>query len=444
MKKHSVTIVGAGLVGSLLSIYLARRGYSVTVFERRGDMRRTEVDRGRSINLALSNRGIQALDEVGLTDTLRQEALPMKGRMMHDIQGKLSFLAYGKEGQYINSISRSHLNIILMAAAERAGVNFQFNHRCIHFEPSLNAVTFESNNGQVQHRYDHLIGTDGAYSAIRGALQTSGRFNFSQEYIEHGYRELHIPPAANGDFAMDPQALHIWPRESYMLIALPNPDKSFTGTLFFPFEGKPSFASVRSSEEAELFFREVFPDTTTLIPDLAHQWGANPASSLVTMKCWPWSLGNNVLLVGDAAHAIVPFFGQGMNAGFEDCRILNGLLDRHQDDWPATIDAFEALRKPDADAIAALALDNFVEMRDLVADEEFLLRKKIEARLHQLFPDRWIPLYTMVTFRSDIRYSEAYATGQKQKKIMDGVMATPGIRETWEQLDFGRIVAQLS
>lgn len=444
MKRSSITIVGAGLVGSLLSIYLARRGYKVTIFERRADMRRAEVDRGRSINLALSTRGIRALEEVGLANILRQEALPMKGRMMHDLHGKLSFLAYGKEGQFINSISRSHLNMILMTAAENAGVSIQFQQRCVHFEPSRNTLTFESTQGKADHSYDYLIGTDGAFSAIRGGLQTSGRFNFSQEYIEHGYRELHIPPTPSGDFALEPGALHIWPRESFMLIALPNPDKSFTGTLFFPFEGNHSFDTIRTGREAEEFFKNVFPDATKLIPDLAQQWSNNPASSLVTMRCWPWSLGNNVLLVGDAAHAIVPFFGQGMNAGFEDCRVLNELLDQHHDDWASTIDAFEVSRKPDADAIAALALDNFVEMRDLVADEEFLLRKKIEARLHQLFPEQWIPLYTMVTFRSDIRYSEAYSIGQKQKRIMDGVMAKPGIRDTWESLDFASIVAQLS
>lgn len=421
---RSVTIIGAGLVGSLVSIFLAKRGYNVQIFERRGDMRKTNVDRalpagrqGRSINLALSTRGLVALEEVGLADVIRKNAIPMKGRMMHDVAGNLSFLPYGKEGQFINSISRGDLNMLLMDAAEKAGVKIEFNHKA-------DNVDLDSP--------DLLIGADGAYSAVRSALQVSGRFNFSQEYIEHGYKELHIP-AGSG---LEKNALHIWPRESFMMIALPNPDGTFTGTLFL------SFDQLQSIKNPRQFFQDVFPDALKLIPDFDQQWIANPVSSLVTMKCWPWSHASNVLLIGDAAHAVVPFYGQGMNAGFEDCRILNKLLDKNKEDWNTTIDEFEKLRKPDADAIAQLALDNFIEMRDLVADEEFLLRKKIEARLHQLYPDKWIPLYSMVTFREDIRYSEAYATGQKQKKIMDEVMKN--LKGDWEKLDFASIVSLLS
>lgn len=416
---RSVTIVGAGLVGSLLAIYLAKRNYKVTLLERRGDMRKSNVDRGRSINLALSTRGLVALEEVGLADVIRSNAIPMKGRMMHDVSGHLSFLPYGKEGQFINSISRGDLNILLMDAAEKAGVEIRFNHKI---------------DGIESLDYELLIGADGAYSAVRGALQVSGRFNFSQEYIEHGYKELHIPPGSN----LEKNALHIWPRESFMMIALPNPDGSFTGTLFLSFD---QFGAMKDPLK---FFDDTFPDALKLIPDFEHQWASNPVSSLVTMKCWPWSHGNNILLIGDAAHAIVPFYGQGMNAGFEDCHILNELLTRLNDDWDKTIEEFEKTRKPDADAIATLALDNFIEMRDLVADEEFLLRKKIEAKLNQLYPDKWVPLYSMVTFRDDIRYSEAYATGQKQKRIMDEVMKTPGIKHNWESLPFGSIVSQLS
>ncbi|HMJ70629.1 MAG TPA: NAD(P)/FAD-dependent oxidoreductase [Cyclobacteriaceae bacterium] len=435
--QKKVTIIGAGLVGSLLAIYLAKRNYNVSVFERRADMRTSTADRGRSINLALSTRGLVALEEVGLANIIRHSAIPMKGRAMHDVKGNLSFLPYGKEGQFINSISRTHLNIILMDAAEKEGVTIKFDHRCTHIDINTNRIDFDNN---TSHDFDLLIGADGAYSAVRGALQFGGRFNFSQEYIEHGYKELHIPASADGNYQLDTNALHIWPRESFMLIALPNPDRTFTGTLFFPFEGATSFNSLSSTGAAKKFFSEVFPDALKLIPDFEQQWASNPVSSLVTMKCWPWSHGNNVLLIGDAAHAVVPFYGQGMNAGFEDCRILNNLLDKHEEDWDRSINEFEALRKPDADSIATLALDNFTEMRDLVADEEFLLRKKIEAKLYQLYPDRWIPLYTMVTFRDDIRYSEAYAAGQKQKKIMDDVMKTPDIQRVWENLDFGRII----
>lgn len=422
---RSVTVAGAGLVGSLISIYLARRGYKVKVLERRGDMRKANVDRalsagrhGRSINLALSTRGLVALEEVGLADIIRKNAIPMKGRMMHDVAGKLSFLPYGKEGQFINSISRADLNMLLMTAAEEAGVKILFDNKVDHID--LNSPGL-------------LIGADGAYSAVRSAMQVSGRFNYSQDYIEHGYKELHIP-AGSG---LEKNALHIWPRESFMMIALPNPDGTFTGTLFL------SFDQFESLTNAKKFFRDTFPDVLKLLPDFEQQWSTNPVSSLVTMKCWPWSHKSNVLLIGDAAHAIVPFYGQGMNAGFEDCRILNRLLDKHKDDWSKTIDEFEALRKPDADSIATLALDNFIEMRDLVADEEFLLRKKIEAKLNQLYPDKWIPLYSMVTFRDDIRYSEAYATGQKQKKIMDEVMKDPNIKKNWETLNFEEIVNKL-
>lgn len=434
-KQRKLTIVGAGLVGSLLAIYLAKRNYNVTVFERRPDMRTSNADRGRSINLALSTRGLVALGEVGLADIIRRSAIPMKGRMMHDVAGNLSFLPYGKEGQFINSISRAYLNIILMDAAEKEGVSFKFDHRCTHIDVEGSQMDFDK---EKSHGFELLIGADGAYSAVRGALQFGGRFNFSQEYIEHGYKELHIPPTADGNFLVEPNALHIWPRESFMLIALPNPDKSFTGTLFFPFEGTTSFDSLKSKTVAKKFFGEVFPDALKMIPDFEQQWDVNPVSALVTMKCWPWSHGNRVLLIGDAAHAVVPFYGQGMNAGFEDCRILNKLLDQHNEDWDKTINAFETLRKPDADSIATLALDNFIEMRDLVADEEFLLRKKIEAKLNQLYPDKWVPLYSMVTFRDDIRYSEAYAIGLKQKKIMDEVMKDP------ENVDFEAVISKLS
>ena len=448
MNVHSlknITIVGAGLVGSLLAIYLAKRHYGVTVFERRPDMRKSNVDRGRSINLALSTRGLVALEEVGLADIIRQSAIPMKGRMMHDLTGNLSFLPYGKEGQFINSISRADLNVILIDAAEKAGVIFKFNHRCVdinlHSDLKTGSIEFEESG---PNRFDLLIGADGAYSAVRGALQFGGRFNFSQEYIEHGYKELHIPADTGGKSLLDTNALHIWPRESFMLIALPNPDNSFTGTLFFPFEGATSFESLKSNTAAKQFFSEVFPDALKMIPNFEQQWNENPVSSLVTMKCWPWSHGSKVLLIGDAAHAVVPFYGQGMNAGFEDCRILNKLLDKHNEDWDNTINEFEALRKPDADAIATLALDNFIEMRDLVADQEFLLRKKIEAKLHQLYPDKWVPLYSMVTFRDDIRYSEAYAMGQKQKKIMDEVMKDFKSPGDLENIDYESVVGKLS
>lgn len=441
--KH-IAIVGAGLVGSLLSIYLSKRGYKVSVFERRPDIRKGKAEAGRSINLALSNRGLKALKEVGLEDRIRETAIPMHGRMLHDVEGNLNFLPYGKEGQFINSVSRTSLNITLLEEAEKQGVNLYFSHRCtaIDFEKtSMTLQAIGSASSQI-FDFDIIIGADGAFSAVRSAMQVTDRYTYSQEYIEHGYKELHIPPGKYNTFQMEKNALHIWPRESFMLIALPNPDGSFTCTLFFPFEGKNSFAALKTDADVLRFFRENFPDVVKLIPALKDDFRTNPTSSLITIKAFPWRI-DNTLVIGDAAHAIVPFYGQGMNAGFEDCSVLNHLLDEHNDHWNVVLNKFQSIRKPDTDAIAQLALDNFVEMRDLVADADFQLRKKIEGKLHELYPDRWIPLYSMVTFNDQIRYSTAREIGAKQNKIMQEVLRMPGIYDNWQQLNFGDIVNKL-
>ena len=441
-KPSNITIVGAGLVGSLLSIYLARRGYHVSVFERRIDMRKNALGGGRSINLALSNRGIRALEEVGLDKEMRQHSVPMKGRLMHDVKGQLTFQPYGKSGQFINSISRSGLNMFLISEAEKNGVEFFFQYRCIDVNIENTEVTFDNQHDRRHYQSDLIIGADGAYSAIRAALQATDRFEYSQHFIDHGYKELRIPPGNNGEFMMEKEALHIWPRESFMLIALPNPDATFTCTLFFPFEGEQSFQKLTNDEEIQSFFAQTFPDAAALMPSLLEDYRDNPTSSLVTIRCNPW-IRNNTMIIGDAAHGVVPFYGQGMNAGFEDCSVLNRLLDTYHDDWTTVLTEFQRLRKADSDAIAQLALDNFVEMRDLVADPDFLLRKKIEAKLHELYPTEWIPLYSMVTFHDEIRYSEALEMGRRQKSIMDKVMMTPGIRTAWEKMNFADIVKQL-
>jgi kynurenine 3-monooxygenase len=438
----NIGITGAGLVGSLLAIYLAKRGYKVSVFERRGDMRKHSLYSGRSINLALSNRGLRALAEVGMAEQLKTNAIPMKGRLMHDIQGELTYQAYGREGQYINSVSRAGLNMVLMDEAERLGVEFLFDHRCTQVDFEKTELTLQQGSSSFRRTFDWIFGSDGAFSAVRLAMQLSDRFELSQHYIEHGYKELRIPPNDAGGFLMEPHALHIWPRDSFMLIALPNPDGTFTCTLFLPFEGPVSFEQLTTDEAVTAFFQKYFPDVIPLMPTLHEDFRDNPTGSLVTVRSYPW-VKNRTTLIGDAAHAIVPFYGQGMNAGFEDCRVLNDLLNTHADNWSAAMRAFQELRKPDADAVAQLALDNFVEMRDLVGDEDFLFRKKIEAKLHELFPDRWVPLYSMVTFRDDIRYSTAYAVGQKQKQIMDEVMKKPGLSMTWLNLDFEDIVSRL-
>lgn len=440
--KH-IAIAGAGLVGSLLSIYLKKRGYTVSVFERRGDMRSNDYVGGRSINLALSNRGIRALEEVGLAEELKRIAIPMHGRMMHDIKGNLSYQAYGKEGQYINSISRSALNIALMNEAESIGVQFYFDQKIEKTDLEKTTLTIEDKDKNlIEKKFDIIIGADGAFSVIRDAFRVSDRFDYQQFYIQHGYKELSIPAGPGNTFQLEKNALHIWPRESFMLIALPNPDGTFTLTLFFPFEGNPSFASIDSTQAIKEFLEKTFPDAVALMPNYLNEFKQNPTSSLVTVKCYPW-VKNNTVLIGDAAHAIVPFYGQGMNAGFEDCRVLNNLLDEHKDNWETLLPAFQQLRKPDGDAIAQLALDNFIEMRDLVADKEFLLRKKIEAKIYELFPTQWIPQYSMVTFHENIRYSEAYTKGQKQKKIMDEVMTQTNIEQNWEGLNFTEIVKKL-
>ena len=360
-------------------------------------MRKVKLDGGRSINLALSNRGIRALREVGLEGILDDKVIPMHGRMIHDNDGELTFQPYGKEGQYINSISRGGLNSTLMDAVEELGGTIVFGARCLGVNLEKTELTLELDGKTYVKSFDLIVGADGAFSAIRSAMQVTDRFTYSQEYLDHGYKELTIPPGENGSFLIEKNALHIWPRDSFMLIALPNPDGNFTCTLFLPFEGPQSFASLDSDAAVRSFFEREFPDALKLMPTLPDDFKNNPTCSLVTIRCFPW-VRNKTFVIGDAAHALVPFYGQGMNAGFEDCRVLNDLLNKFNDDWSAVLPAFQQLRKPDADAIAQLAIDNFIEMRDLVADEDFLLRKKIEAKLHELYPDKWIPQYSMVTF----------------------------------------------
>ena len=432
---EKVAIMGAGLVGSLLSIFLAKRGHDVSIYEKRGDLRSRNVGGGRSINLALSDRGLRALDGVGLKERVLQEVIPMRGRMIHDLDGNQELQPYGKEGQVINSISRENLNILLLDEAEKNGVRLAFNSRCEAVDFEKNQMTFISQTGSEETiKADVIIGADGAFSVLRGTMQKLDRFDYAQKYLAHGYKELTIPPI-NGDFAMDPNALHIWPRKSYMLIALPNLDKTFTCTLFFPFEGDPSFSVINTNEEIGEFFEEAFSDAKGLIPDLIDEYNRNPTSSLVTVRCYPWVRGK-FLLIGDAAHAIVPFYGQGMNAGFEDCSVLIELLDEQGGNWDSTLDLFQKVRKKDADAIADLALRNFIEMRDSVADEDFLNRKLVEKELHKRFGEKWLPLYSMVTF-SDIPYSEALRRGKIQDSIME---QHKGLN--CENIDFDLVLAQ--
>lgn len=421
MRKQPITIIGAGLAGSLLAIYLAKRGFRVEVYERRPDMRKTDISAGKSINLALSTRGIFALQEVGLAETVLAQAIPMRGRMIHDPHGELTFQPYGKaEHEVINSVSRRDLNVILMDAAESyPEVRIHFQQRCLGIDFDQGEVLLKDEvSGETRTVAAPVIfGCDGAYSAVRLEMQKRGRFNLHQFYLEHGYKELTIPPGPEGKFLMEKNALHIWPRHTYMLIALPNLDGSFTCTLFLAFEGEPGFAVLDSPAAVETFFRRQFPDAVPLMPTLVEDFFRNPTGDLVTIKCFPWHVGGRALLIGDAAHAIVPFYGQGMNCAFEDCTILNQCIEEFGDEWERVFREYAQRRKEDTDAIADLAIENFIEMRDRVADPKFRMKKELELRLERQFPGRFISKYAMVTF-SRLPYSLALRKGRAQEAVL--------------------------
>lgn len=427
---QKVAVFGAGLVGSLLGILLARKGFRVEIHEKRPDLRFHRYSSLRSINLALSHRGWRALEEAGLGEALRREALPMYGRVVHpEGGGEEMFFPYGEKDQAIYSVSRHQLNCLLLdEAARQPGLRLYFESKAEKFSFDK-SIAYVADVEGLRHRIeaDAFLGSDGAFSALRYEMMREDKFDYQQDYIEHGYKEFTIPPAPDGDWALRPDGLHIWPRRSFMLIALPNRDRTFTATLFFPFEGPGSFATVRTPEEVQAFFSREFPDFLTRVPDLVQQYSRNPAASLVTIRCAPWN-NRNFLLLGDAAHAIVPFYGQGMNAGFEDCRLLSEALGRHSD-WEALFKDFYNRRREDAMAISELALENFVEMRDKVADPHFQLKKKLETTLLKTGVANWIPLYTMVTF-SDMPYAVARARGQLQ----DEVLETLSHLENWHEL----------
>lgn len=416
--KRKITILGAGLVGSLLAVVLRKRGYEVTVYERRPDMRTNSIGAGRSINMAMSVRGWAALDLAGLRKDIEDLAIAMPGRYLHQADGTTAFQPYGSNGEAIYSISRGELNKRLMTLAEAEGVKIHFNQRVMKVDVSTNTLTFEDGHTETP---DLLLGADGAFSALRTAYTHQDRVNASQMYIEQGYKELQIPPAEDGSFRMQPtEALHIWPRRQFMMIALPNPDGSFTCTLFMPFEGEDSFASLKTPEAVEAFFRKYFPDALPLMPTLVEDYFTNPTASLITTRIEPWFHEAKSALIGDAAHAIVPFYGQGMNAGFEDVRVLSELLDKHADDWAATLPEYSRLRKPNGDAVGALALQNFVEMRDKVADDDFLARKKREKELTHQYPERFRSVYEMVSF-SHTPYDTAIKCTEAQDRLWESI-----------------------
>jgi kynurenine 3-monooxygenase len=418
---ESIVVAGAGLVGSLLSLMLAQRGERVTVIERRPDMRTAAGGAGRSINLAVSTRGLHALRQVGLEDSVLAHAIPMHGRMIHSIDGGTAFQPYGKDSsEFINSISRAELNKTLMTAAEATGrVRFLFGRRFVDRDAAGTQVRVcaEGDTDAMETLpASLLLGADGAGSAVRAHLMRRPGVEHSEERLDYGYKELTIPAAAGGGFALEKNALHIWPRGSYMLIALPNFDGTFTCTLFLPHTGDVSFAALATPAAVDRFFAESFPDAFRLIPALSQEFFAHPTGHMVTVKCAPWHVDDHTLLVGDAAHAIVPFFGQGMNCGFEDCSLL---MDGVDGGTPLRdlVPRFGALRKPHADAIADMAVENFVEMRDKVGNAAFLMGKEVEKRLQNAFPGQFVSRYSMVTF-SRMPYRVAFDAGV----IADGIV----------------------
>ena len=423
MSRH-VTILGAGLVGSLLAIILRRKGHAVTIYERRPDMRAAKVEAGRSINLAMSTRGWHALELAGLKEEMETLAIPMNGRFLHQPDGDTAFQPYGANNEAIFSISRGELNKRLMTLAEQQGADIQFGKRCQKVDLISNTVYLQDiATGSDQNiEADMLFGADGAHSALRHSYMYADRVNATQHYIEYGYKELAIPAGPNGTWLMEKHALHIWPRGKFMLIALPNIDGSFTCTMFMPFEGPDSYEQLEDEESVVPFFEKHFADVLPLMPDYKEQFSRNPTASLITTRIFPWHVGDRSALIGDAAHAIVPFYGQGMNAGFEDCSVLAGLIDAHGNDWETILDEYEAARKPNGDAVAELALLNFTEMRDKVADPKFLERKKIEKELAKRYPQQFTSVYEMVSF-THTPYAGALEAIQAQDALLHRIMS---------------------
>jgi kynurenine 3-monooxygenase len=425
-KTPQFTIVGSGLAGALMACYLGRAGYRVDLYEKRADPRGHDPERGRSINLAISVRGIHALREIGLADEVLRQAIPMRGRMMHSPTGRLTFQPYGKDdSESINSVSRAGLNLALInAAARHPGVRLFFQQKCTGVDLHTGEIELvHEATGETSHvPSEVVIGADGAYSAVRAQMQKQERFNYQQDYLSHGYKELTILAGPGGTFRMEKNALHIWPRYSFMMIALPNLDGSFTCTLFLAYEGAQSFSNLQTAEAIERFFQEQFPDAVLLMPSLVPDFLKNPTGPLVTIRCSPWHVGGKVLLIGDAAHAVVPFLGQGMNAAFEDCLLLYkwlGLFDGVVPNREAAFRSFEAQRKENVDTLAELCVDNFIEMRDRVSSRWFLLKKKLTNFLHKLFPRWYLPLYTLVSF-TRTPYAEAVRRARRQNWLVAG------------------------
>ena len=423
-KKEKILIVGAGLCGSMLALRMAQRGYQVVVYESRSDLRKSDISAGRSINLALSNRGLKALRMAGIEQKARQLCIPMKGRLMHDAASNTFESNYsGRQGEFINSISRGDLNGLLLTEAEKySNVKIHFNTRCLEIDIETKIASFQSIDSEKQFtvQADVIFGTDGAGSSLRKSYEKQfPEFSVTQDFLTHGYKELEIPADKNGNHVISKEHLHIWPRGDYMLIALPNMDGSFTVTLFLSYsEGLYNFDNLVTEEKIIEFFKKDFPDALSLIPDVLKEFENNPTGKLGTIKCYPWSYKGNTLLLGDSSHAIVPFYGQGMNASFEDVYVFDNVLNQFEGDWSTVFSEFQKQRKIDTDAIADLAIDNYYEMRDHVANPLFKEKRIVEMNLEKYFPTEYFSKYSLVTFNEYIGYHEAMTKGRAQDKVL--------------------------
>lgn len=435
MTQQTFTVVGAGPVGSLLSISLARHGYRVGLYEGRPDSRKTNIYQGKSINIALSDRGWTSLEKIGISAEAKNRAIPMYHRAIHELNGELTAIPYGQEGDAIWSVSRSGINEQLLDIADdETNITTCFEHRLINVDFETAKASFRVKDAdELLVESDFLFGADGAHSRVRRLAHNLPRFSYSQTYMPQCYIELNIPAHPDGSHKLEKNALHIWPRKDFMLIALPNPDGTFTCTLFLNYSGDPSFESLTERSAVQAFFEANFADVLDDLERPVDVFMEKTAAPLFLVQVFPWSFNDKVGLIGDAAHAIVPFYGQGMNCGFEDCAELDALIARHDHDWHRIFPAYEHARKPNADAIAELSKRNFVEMSDLSGDRRFQIRKKIEAKFSDRFPDLWTPLYSMVTFSPDVSYSEALRIGDAQNALMEKIMALPKIEDDWDQ-----------
>jgi kynurenine 3-monooxygenase len=440
-----ILIVGSGLVGSVLSIYLARAGYRTLVFDRSVDYRRLNEVSDRSINLTLCERGLQALDRIGMAEEVLEISVPVRGRVIHAPDGATCFQPYGNNGEAIYSVSRNQLNrLLLNRASTFANIELHFQEECVGLDLATTSLRVKDLVGGAESTFQspHIFAADGAFSAVRYFLQRRTGFNYSQTYSAQAYKELSMPATATGDWPLEPNALHIWPRGHHMLIAFPNADRTFTCSLHMPCEGRGSHALLRSGKDVLRLFRNEFPDAVDLMPRLVDDYLRRPQTAMVTIRCSPWTIGEKVIFIGDAAHAIYPSYGQGANAGFEDCRILMECLERHGHSWKPALAEYQALRKVNTDAIADLSDRHFIELRDLVGDQRFLLRKEVERRINKLYPDKFKDLYSMVTFTT-MPYADAMKVDQRQKMLVDQVLGSDDFEQLWRHNKIDAAIHQI-